>query len=495
MGRSADADVPLDDPDVSRLHCAVTVEPDGAVYVADLRSTNGTAVDGTGLDEQPAPLRPGALLRIGESTLRVQSAPGSPDPALQTAPDGEGHLRITPGPDGTYAPSGPAAYPPDPGTPPRPPRTGPRTPPRPGATARRDTPARHADPGHRRATGDRAARRGAALRRRPPSWSPAPAEAGRPAWSQPPSADHGYASHTPRPVPGRRHLPRLRARPRPRRRRPRGTHPRRPGRRDGPHPRRRAAAGPGRRATRGTRRRSTLQGGRRGGLGAWARRLAGGRPATDHPDGPSPTPTNRPAATLPTPAPPAAGGGHRPYGTADHERWPDAATVLLTALGPGTRLWERGPDHPDALTVRLGTASRSGGRAAVPVTVELRRAGSLGLAGPRARLTGLVRSAVAQLAALHSPGTLDIVLISTDRARSTEERIADWSWLGWLPHVRPGHGQDCRLLLAYDKEQATARAAELVRRLDDGPLGPGWPSAERAEVSSPPPVTTARTPC
>lgn len=75
IGRSADADVPLDDPDVSRLHCAVTVEPDGAVYVADLRSTNGTAVDGTELGDRAVLLPPGALLRIGESALRLQSPP------------------------------------------------------------------------------------------------------------------------------------------------------------------------------------------------------------------------------------------------------------------------------------------------------------------------------------------------------------------------------------------------------------------------------------
>lgn len=76
------------------------------------------------------------------------------------------------------------------------------------------------------------------------------------------------------------------------------------------------------------------------------------------------------------------------------------------------------------------------------------------------------------------------MLISADRSRPAEERVAEWSWLGWLPQVRPAHGQDCRLLLAYDKEQAAARTSELVRRLDDGPLGPGWPSAERAEIAS-----------
>ncbi|MYY81914.1 hypothetical protein GT044_11700, partial [Streptomyces sp. SID335] len=74
--------------------------------------------------------------------------------------------------------------------------------------------------------------------------------------------------------------------------------------------------------------------------------------------------------------------------------------------------------------------------------------GSLGLAGPRDRLTGLARAVVAQLAALHSPDTLEIVLVSTDRARVTAERTAEWAWLGWLPHLRPAHGQDCRLLLA-----------------------------------------------
>ncbi|WP_043735566.1 FtsK/SpoIIIE domain-containing protein, partial [Streptomyces zinciresistens] len=91
----------------------------------------------------------------------------------------------------------------------------------------------------------------------------------------------------------------------------------------------------------------------------------------------------------------------------------------------------------------------------------------LGLAGPRERLAGLTRAVLAQLAALHSPDDLELVLISADRARPVAQRTAEWAWLGWLPHVRPGHGQDCRLLLAYDPEQAAARAEELLRRLAD----------------------------
>ncbi|MCZ4612284.1 FHA domain-containing protein, partial [Streptomyces sp. Lzd4kr] len=98
IGRSADADVPLDDPDVSRLHCAVTVATDGRVSVADLGSTNGTTLDGARLTTRQVRFAPGALLRIGESALRLTPA-GGPGARVRTEPDGEGHVRV-PGGDG-----------------------------------------------------------------------------------------------------------------------------------------------------------------------------------------------------------------------------------------------------------------------------------------------------------------------------------------------------------------------------------------------------------
>ncbi|MFF7654323.1 FHA domain-containing protein [Streptomyces sp. NPDC007983] len=199
---------------------------------------------------------------------------------------------------------------------------------------------------------------------------------------------------------------------------------------------------------------------RRRGIGAWVRQLTGGRGAEE-----------RGADEAASAEDVAARAAEE--AAALHRRWPDPAAVLMTALGPGPRLWERGPGHPDALTVRLGSADRLSGAGgllpAAPVTVDLRQAGSLGLAGPRGRLAGLARSVVAQLAALHPPGTLEIVLLST------EDRPAEWSWLGWLPQVQPLRGQDCRLLLAYDAEQVTARTAELTRRLDDAAGGPAGP--------------------
>ncbi|WP_406483511.1 FtsK/SpoIIIE domain-containing protein [Streptomyces platensis] len=557
IGRSADADVPLDDPDVSRLHCTVTVEPDGSVAVADLRSTNGTAVDGTDLDGHPTPLPPGALLRLGESALRLQSAPDAPDPALPTTPDGEGHLRITPGAAGTaaggraqeYGAAGPhgataavggaytaaAAYG--------------------GAGAHAGAGAGAGAGAYERVTGGAAASVGGSAAGQVAGGSArasggagqaagrsahapggsvhAPGAAqtrGGAAYAAPRSAhapagsphSPAAASQQPQAAPGRRDTP-LRGTPAgygnpaaygapapgPDGSRPtvapypdnstghvydRTTDGGSPSAGWGPGVREPADGFPagGQQRTHGGQQslapadEGPRKGGRRGGIGAWARRLAGGRPTVERPD------EGRPAAYEPAGAPTAADAdalGTTPSpealaGPAAEERWPDAAAILLTALGPGPRLWERGPDHPDALTVRLGTAARSGGRTALPVTVEVRRAGSLGLAGPRARLTGLARCALAQLAALHSPGTLDIVLISTDRARPAEERVADWSWLGWLPQVRPERGQDCRLLLAYDPDQALARTAELVRRLDDSPLGPGWADAERAEIAA-----------
>ncbi|KOT79622.1 cell division protein FtsK [Streptomyces rimosus subsp. pseudoverticillatus] len=467
VGRSAQADVPLDDPDVSRLHCAVTVEPDGSVLVADLRSTNGTAVGGAEVGEHPVPLPPGALLRIGESALRLTPAPAEPDPALVCAPDGEGRLRVSqpeadaPGADGgPPRPGLPAARPgaPPPGTPDhRPPAAPPAAPEATGPYAapygaghpREELPAAYDSPG----------RRGTPLRGTPYPGSPqeryepygdgqthggrqglAPADL----HEGPHGSSHGGPDGGPLEAPH-----------------------------DDPSEDPRKAA-------------------RRGGLGAWARRLTGARPAAERPgQTPAPAPTvweeqqrqSREAAGAPADEAYRTAAERLSPEAAD-ERWPDPATILLTALGPGPRLWERGPDHPDALTVRLGTAPQDGGRSAAPVTVELRKAGALGLAGPRTRLGGLARAAVAQLAALHSPATLEIVLLSTDRARSLEDRLADWSWLGWLPQVRPAHSQDCRLLLAYDKEQAAARTAELARRLDDGPLGPQWAAAERSAVAS-----------
>ncbi|MFJ4877809.1 FHA domain-containing protein [Streptomyces sp. NPDC088745] len=433
VGRSADADVPLDDPDVSRLHCTVTLAEDGRVTVADLGSTNGTTLDGREVGRRDVRLAPGALLRVGESALRL-APPGAHGGALPTAPDGEGHLRV------------------------------PRTPPAPAA-------------------GAAAGRYGGGAPHHRVSGRP-PADAAPPQAAVPAQGAYGHAGSTPAPGPYDHHNDTPGGPGAPGGHGDASRHTAPAPRSSAPHQGRSPFAdapdrthGAGRVIDSGDR---TARGGpeaqarqeeprRRGGIGGWARRLAGGREAThDYADEPpAPTAPHAPAAAPAQPAPVPAHAVPDP--------WPDAAALLLTALQPGPRLWERGPAHPEALVVRLGTADRpapdgAGLLPSVPVTVSLKEAGSLGLAGPRARLAGLARSVVAQLAALHSPTDLEIVLISADRSRPDEERTREWGWLGWLPHLRPAHGQDCRLLLAYDRDQAAARVAELARRTEEGPL-------------------------
>ncbi|MEV7197460.1 FHA domain-containing protein [Streptomyces sp. NPDC093510] len=438
VGRSAEADVPLDDPDVSRLHCSVTLDPDGRVTVADLHSTNGTSVDGREITDRPVRLSPGSLLRIGESALRLTDGRGGPSSgtggALPTAPDGEGHVRVRPA----------AAAPPTLGEP---------------APAGASTHHAYGSAGWGAAGGtgaDGAYGTRGTYENQPPAGFGAPAAFGGPATFGDPAG-----TDTPL-VPQQGGVP------------------------DAERTRT-GAAGTAGTPARGTTVPRGLR--RRGGLSAWARRLTGGRTSEEYDayDGPEEYQSHEGRYDEGSDS---ADGGHAGTGgplelspedlaitaaARTPESWPDPAALLLTALGPGPRLWERGPGHPEALAVRLGTVDRTlpgdDGREellpAVPVTVGLREAGSLGLAGPRERLTGLARAVVAQLAALHSPDSLEIVLLSTDRARPVAERTAEWAWLGWLPHLRPTHGQDCRLLLAYDRDQAAARTDELIRRLDD----------------------------
>ncbi|MFI5862940.1 FHA domain-containing protein [Streptomyces sp. NPDC051546] len=662
IGRSADADVPLDDPDVSRLHCTVTVLPDGRVAVADLGSTNGTTLDGAVVGAERVALAPGALLRVGESTLRLAVGPSLTP--LTLTPDLEGHLAVSlPGhpeggaPAGTWSggtPGNPAGPPSDGGA-----RTG-ATPgtaagsqPAGGAPGAARTGATSASAAGSHPDGggsggawtggtpgspagspsDGGARAGATPGS--PAGSPSDGGAwaggtpgtaagsqpgggawsggtpGSPAGSQPggggawaapvqgtaagSQADGGaWAAGGSYPDAGGRGAQGQIPHPAPSRSGGSAPGPVRPGYgtpggSTGSVPAARGTAHDtgGHPAPAGSAEPWPYGGARQdGGAGRIARPASGpGAPGSGHPPLPdrpgagqhgaaahqagaagtydpyaaearpydgSAHPGAAPGRPAAAPDPyagqehaagaagphrgaaqgPQAAGGVGPYGHegpgpaqwtgVEHHgaggweesepapgtgtgseprrgarrgigawarKWvrgadaaevevvaeaaaavaarpgaDDPATLLLTALGPAPRLWA----GPAGLDVTLGAGCE----------VALRETGSLGIAGPRARLTGVARSVIARLAALHAPGQrLEIVLVSTDRARPLAERRRDWGWLGWLPHVRPAHGQDCRLLLAYDRDQAAARTGELTRRLDDGPLGTHWATA------------------
>lgn len=127
---------------------------------------------------------------------------------------------------------------------------------------------------------------------------------------------------------------------------------------------------------------------------------------------------------------------------------PDPATVLVTALGPRRRLWERRRWDSDRLLLRVGTGTLrsqielTGGSRKdtpeppmlddVPVTVPLGDAGGvLGVAGPPREVHATARWLVAQAAVLHSPRDLSILVLTDAGGR------AEWEWTRWLPHTRP----------------------------------------------------------
>lgn len=164
--------------------------------------------------------------------------------------------------------------------------------------------------------------------------------------------------------------------------------------------------------------------------------------------------------------------------------WPSPTTIAQLGASLAPDLWERRPQDADFLDLRVGVADQpslvtveigDGGdeelRAAaiairdhvavdpaVPVVAPLRDLGILGIAGPVAVSRGLVRSVVLQLATLHSPRDLALVVLAPDDAES-------WAWAKWLPHVQVLSDDGTVTIAGQDAEAQSLFAA--VRRVAD----------------------------
>lgn len=160
---------------------------------------------------------------------------------------------------------------------------------------------------------------------------------------------------------------------------------------------------------------------------------------------------------------------------------PDPARTLRRAALPTTSLWQRRTDATDFLTLHAGvgnvpwqppvdaaTIKRAGEDVAqvvedavlpnAPVDVDLTHAGVVGIVGDRADALAVARSLLCQAVTHCGPADLTVGVFC-DPGREEE-----WSWTGWLPHVRRlGDGSGGQWL-----STERTRSESMLRALRDG---------------------------
>ncbi|WP_165356856.1 FtsK/SpoIIIE domain-containing protein [Nocardioides zhouii] len=179
-----------------------------------------------------------------------------------------------------------------------------------------------------------------------------------------------------------------------------------------------------------------------------------------------------------------------------HERDRVALEELYPTLGrcveaAGRRtdvLWSRRPEHPEFLSVRLGTGDvtpfagfddRQPSADGIPdlvargqeltakyavmhdsaVACHLPSVGNLGVCGGPEAMRGVAAGVVAQLAILHAPSELVLTALASPGTRDA------WGWLEWLPHTSSPHSPLTGNHLAADPATGSAlldRLEELV---------------------------------
>ncbi len=98
IGRSREADIPLLDDKVSRVHCGIRLS-DGEFYLKDLKSRNGVFINGQRV-EDTVKLKPGDRIQVGSTVFVLESASEKEDAAKGIASvqnsmdDGKGYTTI-----------------------------------------------------------------------------------------------------------------------------------------------------------------------------------------------------------------------------------------------------------------------------------------------------------------------------------------------------------------------------------------------------------------
>ncbi|MBO3675363.1 FHA domain-containing protein [Streptomyces sp. NEAU-YJ-81] len=150
---------------------------------------------------------------------------------------------------------------------------------------------------------------------------------------------------------------------------------------------------------------------------------------------------------------------------------PGPVQIAEAATGVRSDLWPRRMDSPHGLVLRVGVADQ---RAAVdlrgepwegfqvpmlrmvPVTVDLRATGVLGVVGPGKPVQSLLRWLLIQLSTLRGPDDLRIMVITA----AGHDGLA---WTRWLPHVDAGHAAAIPCSIGNTDATRVASVQELRR--------------------------------
>lgn len=117
------------------------------------------------------------------------------------------------------------------------------------------------------------------------------------------------------------------------------------------------------------------------------------------------------------------------------DRRPSRRSPVVDAVRDSTTaaptLWDRRPDHPDAFVLPFGVVfDPTENDGASTATIDLADDRAVAVAGPERFRSALVRTLLVEATTLHGPADLDVVVLTSP------ERLTDWDWAKWLPHLR-----------------------------------------------------------
>ena len=131
-----------------------------------------------------------------------------------------------------------------------------------------------------------------------------------------------------------------------------------------------------------------------------------------------------PDGTVPFSRPPLRSGGP--------PRLP-AIDAIRDATAARPTLWQRRPGRPGAFVIPIGIREGPAGDAEV-VEIDLFTERAVAIAGGGAERTALARTILVEATTAHGPADLDVVIATTP------DRLGEWDWAKWLPHLRGDDG-------------------------------------------------------